>query len=337
MQSSSSPASSLFVPLPSSTAPPSIHQSASPDPYTSARILDAHLRSHQGHVDDVIYDPVLSNRLINHPYMVPSIPSYQDHNDMATTRAKILAKLVKDDASHQQWLEANEALNAEWGPNPSTGPIEINGLWIVEGKAQQLGPAMLIEAVTGCGFHYYATAGECLGSDGQSAIYVGRVRNHTSAELIVFIVCNINWTLNLEPNTPASSSIAADWFWTFNLRRDGLIGPPSQVAVAIARLVDHHLPQMLYYATGCEGYSVFVFPPWGNATGIYKIDPWTPIDEVARYFKHIRHAIYPNSYETVETALSQLIAEAKYDAMVQLSNEVQERVAEPQIRKGYVA
>ncbi|KAI0308756.1 hypothetical protein OF83DRAFT_1180430, partial [Amylostereum chailletii] len=175
------------------------------------------------------------------------MPRYNLHDARAPIRAETIAKLVKDNASHPHWLAANGILNQGWAPDPFKGPSEVNGVWIVEGKAQQVGPSMLVEAAMETGYRYYATVGECLGSDGQSAIYVGRVRNHAYTPMIVFIICNINWALPLSPNIPTSHSIAADWYWAFNLHLGTLISPPSLVAKNIARIVDTHLPAMLHH------------------------------------------------------------------------------------------
>ncbi|KAI0315277.1 hypothetical protein OF83DRAFT_1200737, partial [Amylostereum chailletii] len=226
--------------------------------------------------------------------------------------------------SHPHWLAANGILNQGWAPDPFKGPSEVNGVWIVEGKVQQVGPSMLVEAAIETGYRYYAT-----------------VRNHTYARtsplplcqtcadlqtaMIVFIICNVNWALPLSPNLPTSCSIAADWYWAFNLRLGALIAPPSLVTKNIACIVDAHLPAMLHHIVGHEGYSVFVFPEWGNLTPMLTEEPWALLSDVVEYLAHARHAIYPFSYSAVEQSLYKLIAEAREASAYQISHEVQER------------
>ncbi|KAI0311312.1 hypothetical protein OF83DRAFT_1223329 [Amylostereum chailletii] len=316
---------------------------SNPDPYALARILDTRIHLNNLPTSDIIHNPIVTLWLARHPNTTPSMPQYDLQDDRAPVRAATITRLVKDNVSHPHWLAANGILNQGWAPDPFKGPSEVNGVWIVEGKVQQVGPSMLVGAAMETGYRCYAMVGECLGSDSQSAIYVGWVRNHAYARtsplplcqtradpqtvMIVFIICNINWALPLSPKLPTSSSIAVDWYWAFNLRLGTLIAPPSLVAKNIARIVDAHLPAMLHHVVGHEGYSVFVFPEWGNLTPMLIEDPWAPLSDMVEYLAHARYAIYLFSYSAVEQSLYKLITEAREVSAYQISHEVQERAA----------
>ncbi|KAI0310510.1 hypothetical protein OF83DRAFT_1178474 [Amylostereum chailletii] len=125
----------------------------------------------------------------------------------------------------------------------------------------------------------------------------------TPVLMIVFIICNVNWALPLSPNLPTSSSIAADWYWVFNLCLGTLIAPPSLVAKNITCIMDAHLPAMLHHVVGHEE------------------EPWMPLSDVVEYLAHARHAIYPFSYSAVEQSLYKLITEAHEVSAYQILHE----------------
>ncbi|KAI0308609.1 hypothetical protein OF83DRAFT_1180600 [Amylostereum chailletii] len=143
----------------SPSLPLAISLTSDPDPYAPVRILDTHIHLNNPPTSNIIYNPIVTLWLACRPNTTPSMPQYDLQDARAPVRAATIARLVKDNVSHPHWLVANGILNQGWAPDPFKGPSEVNGVWIIEGKAQQVGPSMLVEAAMEMGYCYYATVG----------------------------------------------------------------------------------------------------------------------------------------------------------------------------------